>query len=257
MEFANYLSEQNIITALLLFIRMTALMVFFPFFNHNQIHFSIKTSLALMLTIFVFPMTPLVNIEPSLNVQYLILEAISEIFFGLCAGILLVLVFGVLSMAGEQISMNMGFSMANVMDPQSGVNSPLIVNSLNIIVLMAFLLFDGHHLILYFISKSTVLLPLGEFAPGTNLAQYVIKGVANMFLFGFIVAFPIVGMALLADLIFGMLMKTMPQFNLLVVGFPIKITVAFIILILVLGAIVKLMTNLFLNTLNDMPSLFF
>lgn len=256
MEFANYLTEQNIITALLLFIRTTALMVFFPFFNHNQIHFTIKTALALMLTIFLFPITPPVNIS-NLTMQYLVLEAISELFFGLCAGIMLVLVFGVISMAGEQISMNMGFSMANVMDPQSGINSPLMVNSLNIIVLMAFLLFDGHHLILYFVSKSAALLPLGEFTPGSNIASYIIKGVANMFLFGFVVAFPIVGMALLADLIFGMLMKTMPQFNLLVVGFPIKITVAFVILIFVLGSIIRLMTNLFLNTLNDMPSLFF
>jgi flagellar biosynthetic protein FliR len=52
-----------------------------------------------------------------------------------------------------------------------------------------------------------------------------------MFVVGFMIAFPIIALSWLADVIFGMLMKTMPQFNLLVIGFPIKIMVAFAVLI--------------------------
>ena len=153
--------------------------------------------------------------------------------------------------------MIMGFSMATVVDPQSGVSTPLISNTLTLMALTAFLLFDGHHLILQFLAKSAQIMPLGSFYPSQNLLRYIAKSVVNMFLFGFILAFPILAVSLMADFIFGMLMKTMPQFNLLVVGFPIKIAVAFAVLIAILSAIIKLFTILITAVMNDLPFLFF
>ena len=66
--------------------------------------------------------------------------------------------------------------------------------------------------------------------------DYIVHASANMFTVGFMIAFPIIALTLLFDIIFGMLMKTMPQFNLLVIGFPIKIGVAFVVLIATLSA---------------------
>ena len=56
-----------------------------------------------------------------------------------------------------------------------------------------------------------------------------------MFMVGFMIAFPVIAISWLCDIIFGMLVKTMPQFNLLVIGFPIKIIFAFVVLIFILG----------------------
>ena len=64
-------------------------------------------------------------------------------------------------------------------------------------------------------------------------------------------------LSLLSDLIFGMLMKTMPQFNLLVVGYPIKITIGFAVLIAILAGMMELFKQLALRVINDLPSLFF
>lgn len=50
-------------------------------------------------------------------------------------------------------------------------------------------------------------------------------------------AFPIVALILLSDIIFGMIGKAHPQFNLLVIGFPVKIAIAFAVLIVILPAI--------------------
>lgn len=257
MEFINYLGQNNIITFFLLLVRVSALMIFFPFFNHMQIPIIVKVALSFTLTIFLLPLANLPYNIHGLQIEYLVLETVSELIFGLCAGVLLMLVFGAVQLAGEQIAMVMGFSMANVIDPQSGMNMPLISNILNFIVLLAFLLFNGHHLILQFLAYSLHFIPLGSFYPDHNILKYIAKGVINLFLFGFIISFPILALSLLADLIFGMLMKTMPQFNMMVVGFPIKITMAFIILMAIISAIVKLFTTLMVNILNDLPSLFF
>lgn len=256
MEFLKYLTEGNVITFFLLFVRTGALMLFFPFFSHAQIPVVIKTALALTLAVFLLPMAKAPNLA-NIGVEYLVLETLAELLFGLIAGGLLTICFGALSLAGEQISMVMGFSMANVMDPQTGVQSPLISNVLTLLVLTAFLMADGHHIILQFLGKSMEFIELGGFYPSQNLWKYTAKSVVNMFLFGFIVAFPILALALMSDFIFGMLMKTMPQFNLLVVGFPIKIVVAFGVLMAIISAIVRLFNTLLSRILNDLPFLFF
>lgn len=256
MEFLAYLTQGNVVTFFLLFVRTGALVLFFPFFSHAQIPVVIKTALAMILAVFLLPLTPVVESQ-NISVEYLVLESLAELLFGLCAGGLLAICFAALSLAGEQISMVMGFSMANVMDPQTGVQSPLISNALTLIVLTAFLLFDGHHIVLQFIAASAKYLPLGGFVPSSNIWAYTAKSVVNMFLFGFVGAFPILALALMSDFIFGMLMKTMPQFNLLVVGFPIKIVVAFAVLMAIISAIIRLFTTLLTNILNDLPSLFF
>ena len=253
MELVEFFAPERVITFMLLFARIGGLMLFFPFYGHEQIPMSVKTAFSFLLTLFLFPLASIKNGE----IYYLAVEIVSEAALGVCAGLLLYIVFASLQLAGEQISMIMGFSMASVLDPQTGLSSPVISNIINFLALMTFLAFDGHHLILLFISNSLTHIPLGGFYPSPDIVQYASKSMINLFTFGFIISFPILALSLLSDLIFGMLMKTMPQFNLLVVGYPIKITIGFAVLIAILAGMMELFRQLVLRVINDLPSLFF
>ncbi|MBE3606139.1 flagellar type III secretion system protein FliR [Campylobacter sp. RM13119] len=253
MELVQFLGADRVITFMLLFARLSGLIVFFPFYSHNQIPLTAKTVFAMLLTIVLFPMSHVYDHA----INFLVLDILSELMLGLCAGVLLNIVFGMLHMAGEQISMVMGFSMATVLDPQTGINSAVIANILNFMALMTFLFFDGHHLILQFYASSLAQIPLGDFYPRAQIAHYMIKIFSELFMFGFILAFPIIALSLLSDVIFGMLMKTMPQFNLLVVGYPIKVTIGFVVLIAILAGVMKVISDIALRVINDLPTLFF
>ena len=113
MEIVEFFAERNVITFMLLFARVGGLMVFFPFYSHNQIPFTVKASFSFFLTIFLFPLAKI----QSGDVYYAIIGIISEAVLGLCAGLFLGIVFAIMQLAGEQISMIMGFSMASVLDP--------------------------------------------------------------------------------------------------------------------------------------------
>jgi len=130
----------------------------------------------------------------------------------------------------------MGFSMASAIDPQTGISMPIISQFLSLMGLMVLLALDLHHWLLLFIDASLSNIPLGGFLMSEDLFNYIIKATSNMFAVGFMIAFPIIALSWLADIIFGMLMKTMPQFNLLVIGFPIKIMVTFTVLIATFSA---------------------
>lgn len=88
------------------------------------------------------------------------------------------------------------------------------------------------------VSHSIQATPLGSFIFEPKSVEYFVKAFGNIFAVGFSMAFPILAIILLSDVIFGMIMKTHPQFNLLAIGFPVKIAIAFIVLILTIPAII-------------------
>ncbi len=229
MSWANIFTDTYIVGFILLFFRFAALFMATPIFSHKNIPMNIKASMAFFFTILFYPSMPEVLI--SINVPSIVLAILSEIFFGMAIGIILQLAYNVITFAGGLISFMMGFSMASAIDPQTGVSMPIISQFLSLMGLMVLVALDLHHWMLLFIDSSLSAIPLGGFLMQENLFRYIIGAASNMFLVGFMIAFPIVALSWLADVIFGMLMKTMPQFNLLVIGFPIKIMVAFGVLI--------------------------
>jgi len=250
----EFIGQDQVILFLLLFTRLSGLFAFFPFFSHMRIPMSIKTGMVFFMTIFLFPMATIPDIE--FGVAALFLALVSEVMLGLIAGLFLIIVFAMLQIAGMNISFVMGFTMASLMDPQTGVATPLVSTFFTILALVILLSFNGHHLMLLFIVESLEFIPLGGFYPTYHIWTYLVGAVTNMFIFGFILSFPVIGISLLADIVFGMLMKTMPSFNLLVVGFPIKIMVAFFVMIISLASIMLVFKREMLEAINRLTILF-
>jgi len=233
MGWAEIFSDTYIVGFILLFFRFAALFLATPIFSHQNIPITIKASMAFFFAIVFYPSMPPLAIE--INLATVLIAILSEFMFGLAIGIVLLLAYNVITFAGGQISYMMGFSMASAIDPQTGVSMPIISQFLSLMGLMILLALNMHHWLLFFINSSLKSVPLGGFLMSEDLFTYIIHATSNMFMVGFMIAFPIIALAWLADIIFGMLMKTMPQFNLLVIGFPIKIMVAFVVLIAVLS----------------------
>ncbi len=253
MELAQLLTDKNAIVFFLLFSRIGGMMAFFPFFSHMSIPVSVKTALSIYLTFLFFPVVEFHGITSSIGAM--VLAVMSEFALGFIAGLALNLIFGALGIAGMQVSMVMGFSMATVLDPTTQVNAPIISQIFTLLAILTLLAFDGHHLILLFLSESVSHLALGTFYPQEFMWEYLSDGFTHMFVMGFIIAFPIIAISLLSDVIFGMLMKTMPQFNLLVVGFPIKISLSIMVLMAVLGSMMGIFKKEFIDVFHFLKAL--
>jgi len=254
VEVIEFLSPQNVVGFLLLFFRFAGLFIMVPVFSHMSIPMTIKTAIAFVFTVLFFSVMPPLEMEvTTINV---VLAILSEFLLGFTVGLILQLVMNIMTFAGIQISFIMGFSMASVIDPQSGISMPIISNILALLALMIFLALDGHHVVLLFVNDSLQEVALGGFILNEEIFNYMLKATTNMFMVGFMIAFPIIALSLLADIIFGMLMKTMPQFNLLVIGFPIKIMVAFVVIIATLATFIGIFSREMFEALNSLPILF-
>lgn len=254
MEWATIFNESNIVGFLLLFFRFAALFIAVPIFSHQNIPMQLKSAMAFFFTVVFYSSMPPLDI--AINVPTIIVAILSEFMLGLVVGIILLLAYNVITFAGGIISFMMGFSMASAIDPQSGVSMPIISQFLSLMGLMILFSLNLHHWVLLFVDSSLKSVPLGGFIMNEDMFHYIIKATSNMLLVGFTIAFPIVALSLLADVIFGMLMKTMPQFNLLVIGFPIKITVAFVVLIATFASTMLLMKMQMIEAFNVLGTLF-
>jgi flagellar biosynthetic protein FliR len=235
MEIVNYLTPVNVVTFLLLFVRITSFISFLPFFNYTAIPMNVKAAFSFWLTILLYPITPKFAYE--INTFSIILSVLNEVAFAFFVGSALQLIFDILKYAGEEISFVMGFTLANVMDPNAGVQTTIISQFFTWVAVLVFLSIGGDHLEILFLNKTLSMLPFGEFFNYKNVYEYFVVYMGKYFLLGVAMAFPIIAISLLGDIIFGMIMKTMPQFNLLVVGFPIKITIAFLVLIAIMASL--------------------
>ena len=226
---------------LLIFVRVSAFFVTIPLFSYKTIPSQLKIVLAFVLS---WMMYYTFSIEAfTINGDYLLL-VLKEAIVGLVLGLVVYIVFSAVQIAGGFIDFQMGFAMANIVDPQTGAQSPLMGQFFNFLLLLVFLAINGHHLVLDGIFYSYQFMPIDQFFPKFGDAEsieYIMKLFVAVFAIAFQMSAPIIATLFLVTLALGITGKTVPQLNIFVVGFPIKIAVGFILLVTMMGVMVEVM----------------
>lgn len=243
---------------LLIVVRVSAFFVTMPLFSYRTIPAMHRIGFALVLSWAMYYTLDAPSLE--INGEYFIL-IIKEVLVGLLIGLVAYMILAAIQIAGGFIDFQMGFAIANVIDPQTGVQSPLIGQYLYMFSLLLLLALNGHHLILDGIFYSYQFIPIDQvglsFGNG-QLVDYVSRAFNSMFVIAFQMAMPVVACLFLVDVALGIVARTVPQLNIFVVGFPIKIAVAFIVLMIVFGVIFTVVQQLFeimLYTMRDVMTL--
>lgn len=148
-----------------------------------------------------------------------------ESLIGVVLAFSVVLFFAAIQYAGQIIGVQIGFAMVNVIDPQSQTNVSIISQVYNLVAVLTFLALDGPRILIRAIQESFVAIPPGV-AEVSQVGLFELgQSAATIFSLGFKIALPVVITLLLVSLSMGILGRTVPQLNILVVGFPIKILV--------------------------------
>lgn len=234
------------LTVLLLIIaRVSAFFIVLPLFSHRTIPATHRIAFAVILS---WMMYYTLEVEPfEINGDYILL-IIKEVILGLFIGLLAYIIMSAVQIAGGFIDFQMGFAMANVIDPQTGAQTPLIGQFLNTLALLLLLALNGHHLLLDGIFYSYQFMPMEMVWPAFGQENYVVfimKTFAGVFAVAFQMSIPIVATIFLVDIALGITARTVPQLNIFVIGFPIKIAVGFLVLLVMMGVLMAVVQQLF------------
>ena len=229
---------------LLIIVRVTTFFVAVPLFSFRAIPVQVKVVLGIVLAWMMYYTFP--SVEIPIDGHYILL-VLKEAVIGLMLGLVGYIIMSAVQIAGGLIDFQMGFAMANVIDPQTGAQSPLMGQSFNFVALLLLLAINGHHLILDGIYYSYQFMPYDQLWPNfgdENVIEFIMKLFGAVFVIAFQMSAPVVATLFLVTLALGITGKTVPQMNIFVIGFPIKIAVGFIVLIITMSLLVQLMQNL-------------
>src|SRR5690554_486382 len=232
---------------LLIFCRITAFFAVAPIFSFRSMPNSFKVGLAVFVSLLI---TATMGEQDTLimNGEYILL-IVREILIGLMLGFTAYLMFTVVQVAGSFIDIQMGFGIVNVIDPMTGAQSPIMGNFKFFIATLLFLAVNGHYYLLMSIMRSyewvriynRIFIKIDD---GT-ISTFMVDSFVQMFYLAFQMAAPMVATLFLVDVALGVLARTVPQFNVFVVGLPIKISVGFIMLFLIVPSLLYLFNDLF------------
>lgn len=201
-------------------IRLSGLMLFAPFFGSMSVSPRIKAALVVALSILLYPVVSVPS--GSLPTTEWPLLVFGELLIGAVIGIAANLVFDAVQMAGQVLSVQMGFSLVNIVDPQTQVDSTVVALLHQTLALLIFLRLNVHLWLLQSAARSFRVLPPGSVHIGQAFTVAALASAGQVFLFGIQIAAPVFSATVLADVVLGMMGKASPQAPLMLLGTSIK-----------------------------------
>ena len=225
----QHIFSQAPVFVLVLF-RLSGMMVLAPLLGLMSIPVQIKIFIALLLSMAVFPLVPSPELVPN-SLMGLAVAVAGEMLIGISMGFVLTLFFAGIQFGAELISYQMGFAMARLVDPMTQVSTTVISQFYILLASLIYILMNGHLILIKSLAKTFQTVPMLAGFEGRPVLDMSINILAEAFKLGVRMAGPALTAVFLASAALGFISRTMPQLNILAAGFPIRITLAFVLLI--------------------------
>tara|TARA_R110000787_G_scaffold73381_2_gene163387 strand:+ start:7599 stop:8378 length:780 start_codon:yes stop_codon:yes gene_type:complete len=210
------------------FVRISSFLVVSPIFGARSITRRVRIILALLVAWLLLPSLPVMPAVEPFSAPGMLITA-QQVLVGVAMGFVFQLAFSTVVVAGQSIAMSMGLGFASAIDPQNGVQVPMVSQFYMILATLLFLSLNGHLLVIDTVHESFRILPIGV-APPNELAWKITLWGSQMFASGLLLALPALAALLLINLAFGVMTRSAPQLNIFAVGFPVTLTAGFILI---------------------------
>lgn len=204
--------------------RCSGLFIFTPFLGNFLVPLPARILLSFALS-YLFSLSAPMMIKAPLTMSALLPGLAGEFAVGMVIGFAAHTVFAGLQYAGHLISLQIGLSFVNTVDPQTSNRSTTFSIYENFLGMMLFLGFNGHHWFIEAIGKSLSLLPPYSMRFGGEFITQTIVLLGRVFVIGFQVSAPVVAILILTDTVLGLIGRNAPQIHIWIIGAPIKVLV--------------------------------
>ncbi|MEE9912672.1 MAG: flagellar type III secretion system protein FliR [Deltaproteobacteria bacterium] len=241
-----FLSAEHLEAFVLVLLRVSAIIVTIPVISESTVPAKIKAGLSIIVAVIIFPLV-VPQMPPINNMHFisLMVGMIGEVMIGVTIGFVARLVFAAIQLAGDIIGYQMGFAIANVIDPLSTAQVSIITELQYLIAMLVFLTVNAHHLFFQAIVQSYVLIAPLSFHFSGELMQFIFNISKDMFVVALKIGAPIMAVMLFTNVALGVIARTVPQMNIFIVGFPLQISLGLIFLGLTAPFFVRLTQGIF------------
>ncbi|AOV16641.1 flagellar biosynthetic protein FliR [Acidihalobacter aeolianus] len=225
------------------FIRIGSMLLSAPMFGANTVPVTVRLGLSLVLAWAIHPYIPAPPPIDAVSVEGALITAY-QILIGVAMGLIVQTLFSTLVIAGQAVALSTGLGFATLVDPQNGVQVPVVSQYYVIIGTLLFLNFNGHLLLVDMLVRSFHWLPVGLIGLDRSSLWAIATWGSHMFALGLLIALPAVAALLLVNLAFGVITRAAPQLNIFAVGFPMTIFLGFVLIGLSLPSLLPKFSHL-------------
>ncbi len=219
--------------------RITGLFVTAPLLSSSAIPLRIKVYLSFGVTMVVLP--NMLAVRPAVTGWVdLVIGIGAELALGAIFGFVLNLMFVGLQLGANVISQQSGISMAEVFNPAFDAEMDVLSNIYYWVAAMGFLAAGGHRMLIRAVLDTFTLLPPMGFSWPDSALSLTLRAFAVVFELSIRVAWPVLLALLLSELAMGFVGRVLPQFNILIVGFPLRLMVGLLVTFLTMTVAIDL-----------------
>ncbi len=218
-------------TVLLIIVRITALFAAAPIFGDNRIPTMLKVGLGVFTALLLLP---LINVLPSSfqtapGFTYAVLK---EVMVGVTIGFVAQLLFMGVQFSGQFVSLQMGFAAAMLFDPTTENNVPVLGEFYYLVAILLYLSLGGHGFLFEALRESFDVIPLTGISFSGGFFERFANLTADIFVIALKIAAPVFITILIIDISLGLVARLVPQMNVFMFGFPVKIMTGMIIIMI-------------------------
>lgn len=217
--------------------RITGLFLFTPMLSSNSIPRMYKALLAFMFAIAIFPFVPVQVLPATLDFASLAPMLFTELLIGIVIGLVAGLPMVAIQMGGYIMGYQMGLSLAQSFNPELDTNSSVIGQLLFYLSIFIYISVGGFEMIFTILADSFHTINSGAFGAGDVPLDLVLSVLNSGFDLALRVASPVMGVVSMLMIAMGFIMKTMPQINIMSIGFAIQILAGLSIMVVLIGTI--------------------
>ncbi len=222
--------------------RITGLMLMAPIYGSNVIPKRIRGGLAVMVAALVFPFVR--EQAPSeITLSMAIVGGAGEMMIGAIIGLSLSILIMAAEVAGMIVGRQAGLALANVFDPTQNQRVSIMGQVYSISLTTVFLLAGGHRATMAALLDTFDVIPLLSFRLDETFVLLLVEALAATFILGIRLAGPVLIALFMLGTALAFLSRTMPQLNIMTVGFTLRLLAALAVAALALSACQDLMLD--------------
>lgn len=230
---------------LLIFLRVAAVVFSAPVLDSASIPVVFKAGLALSVSILLLPVVAVDVHVGQLHLIPLVIAVVSEVAIGVAIGLSAKLLFTGIQLAGQISGFQMGFAVANVVDPTTSLQIPILAQFYNLTAMLVFLAINAHHMFFAALVDCFNVIPPLSLPISSQLVGFMMNMTADMFVVAIKVGAPLIAVMLIVSVGLGLMARTVPQIHIFIVAMPMKILVGMAMLMVVMPYLTAYLIDLF------------
>jgi flagellar biosynthetic protein FliR len=217
--------------------RVSGMIVIAPLFGTLTMPRHVRAFLAVTMSLLVAPVYLNTSLPPVDGVASYAHFLANEVAIGLLLGLGVNIMFSGIQVAGQIVSQMSGMSLADVFDPGFDESVSVFTTLFYYLTMAVFVAIGGHRLMVEAILDTFTWAPPGHAALGDTYVDALTGLMTQSFMLGVHAAAPILVALFLSTIVLGLIGRTLPQINIIAVGFGVNSLLTLAMLLLSLGTV--------------------